>query len=42
MCKQQGALEQWDCKFGPGVLNGLIFSERAMELTREFGIGMVQ
>lgn len=36
-----GALEQWDCNFGPGVLNGLICSERAMELAKEFGIGMV-
>ncbi len=36
-----GALEQWDCHFGPGVLNGLICSERAMELAREYGIGMV-
>lgn len=36
-----GALEQWDCNFGPGVLNGLICSERAMELAKEFGIGLV-
>jgi 3-dehydro-L-gulonate 2-dehydrogenase len=36
-----GALEQWDCNFGPGVLNGLICSDRAMELAREYGIGMV-
>ncbi|CAH0528880.1 3-dehydro-L-gulonate 2-dehydrogenase [Vibrio hippocampi] len=36
-----GALEQWDCNFGPGVLNGLICAERAMELARDYGIGMV-
>ncbi|MFI8620436.1 3-dehydro-L-gulonate 2-dehydrogenase [Marinomonas sp. NPDC078689] len=36
-----GALEQWDCHFGPGVLNGLICSDRAMELARQYGIGMV-
>lgn len=36
-----GALEQWDCQYGPGVLNGLICADRAMELAREYGIGMV-
>lgn len=36
-----GALEQWDCNFGPGVLNGLICADRAMELAKEYGIGMV-
>lgn len=36
-----GALEQWDCNFGPGVLNGLICADRAMELARQYGIGMV-
>ncbi|MFS1948427.1 3-dehydro-L-gulonate 2-dehydrogenase [Vibrio lentus] len=36
-----GALEQWDCNYGPGVLNGLICAERAMELARDYGIGMV-
>lgn len=36
-----GALEQWDCHFGPGVLNGLVCSERAMELARTYGVGMV-
>ncbi|SHO55335.1 3-dehydro-L-gulonate 2-dehydrogenase [Vibrio quintilis] len=39
--KSIGALEQWDCHLGPGVLNGLICSERAIELAREYGIGMV-
>lgn len=36
-----GALEQWDCQFGPGVLNGLICSDRAMELAKKHGIGFV-
>jgi 3-dehydro-L-gulonate 2-dehydrogenase len=36
-----GALEQWDCNFGPGVLNGLICADRAIELAKQFGIGMV-
>ncbi len=36
-----GALEQWDGNFGPGVLNGLIASERVMELASQYGIGMV-
>lgn len=36
-----GALEQWDCHFGPGVLNGLICADRAMELAKQYGIGMV-
>lgn len=36
-----GALEQWDCNYGPGVLNGLICADRTMELAREHGIGMV-
>ncbi|OXX73082.1 3-dehydro-L-gulonate 2-dehydrogenase [Vibrio scophthalmi] len=36
-----GALEQWDCNYGPGVLNGLICAERAMDLARDYGIGMV-
>jgi 3-dehydro-L-gulonate 2-dehydrogenase len=36
-----GALEQWDCHLGPGVLNGLVCTERAIKLAREYGIGMV-
>ena len=36
-----GALEQWDCHYGPGILNGLTCTERAMALAREYGIGMV-
>lgn len=36
-----GALEQWDCNFGPGVLNGLICTDRAIALAKQYGIGMV-
>lgn len=36
-----GALEQWDCHFGPGVLNGMICADRAMTLAKQYGIGMV-
>lgn len=36
-----GALEQWDCQYGPGVLNGLICTDRAIELAKEYGIGLV-
>ncbi|SET02489.1 3-dehydro-L-gulonate 2-dehydrogenase [Thorsellia anophelis] len=36
-----GALEQWDCHFGPGVLNGLLCAQRAMDIAKQFGIGMV-
>ncbi len=38
---QIGALEQWDCHFGPGVLNGLVCADRAMALAKQNGIGMV-
>lgn len=36
-----GALEQWDCHFGPGVLNGLICTDRVIELAKQYGIGIV-
>lgn len=39
--KSIGVIEQWDCQFGPGPLNGIICSDRAMELARENGIGLV-
>ncbi len=38
---KMGALEQWDCHLGPGVLNAHICADRAMELAKEYGIGMV-
>jgi 3-dehydro-L-gulonate 2-dehydrogenase len=36
-----GAWEQWDAKFGPGPLNALVATNRAMELAREYGVGCV-
>jgi 3-dehydro-L-gulonate 2-dehydrogenase len=36
-----GALEQWDGGFGPGPLNATFCTERAIELSTEYGIGCV-
>ncbi|MBN1431074.1 MAG: 3-dehydro-L-gulonate 2-dehydrogenase [Anaerolineae bacterium] len=36
-----GAWEQWDGNLGPGPLNALTATDRAMELAREYGIGCV-
>jgi 3-dehydro-L-gulonate 2-dehydrogenase len=36
-----GAIEQWDGKLGPGPLNALKCTERAIELSREYGIGCI-
>jgi 3-dehydro-L-gulonate 2-dehydrogenase len=36
-----GALEQWDGGFGPGPLNAVFCTERAIELSAEYGIGCV-
>jgi 3-dehydro-L-gulonate 2-dehydrogenase len=36
-----GAIEQWDGKLGPGPLNAIIATERAMHLSGETGIGCV-
>jgi 3-dehydro-L-gulonate 2-dehydrogenase len=36
-----GALEQWDGGFGPGPLNAMFCTERAIELSTEYGIGCV-
>lgn len=38
---QLGAIEQWDGNLGPGVLNALHSTDRAMELAMEYGIGCV-
>ncbi len=35
------ALEQWDGNFGPGPLNAKLITERVMELSNQFGIGLV-
>lgn len=36
-----GAWEQWDGKLGPGPLNAIAATRRAMELAREYGMGCV-
>ena len=36
-----GAMERWDGQCGPGNLNALAAMERAMELSREHGLGCV-
>jgi len=36
-----GSVEQWDGQLGPGILNALVCTERAMELAQECGIGCV-
>ena len=36
-----GALEQWDGMMGPGITNALFGTERAMNLSDEFGMGCV-
>jgi 3-dehydro-L-gulonate 2-dehydrogenase len=41
-CKNRaGAIEQWDGCLGAGILNALISTERAIELSAEFGLGCV-
>jgi 3-dehydro-L-gulonate 2-dehydrogenase len=39
--KSTGAVEQWDGNLGPGPLNALKCTDRAMELAKEYGIGCV-
>lgn len=36
-----GAVEQWDGQSGPGIINALYCTERAMNVARENGIGCV-
>lgn len=36
-----GAVEQWDGQSGPGILNALFCTERAMDIARQNGIGCV-
>ncbi len=36
-----GAIEQWDGKLGPGPINALVCTERAMNLSKKYGIGCV-
>ena len=36
-----GAIEQWDGDLGPGPLNAVFATERAMQISDEFGLGCV-
>jgi 3-dehydro-L-gulonate 2-dehydrogenase len=36
-----GAWEQWDGNLGLGIINALACTDRAMELTRQYGVGCV-
>jgi 3-dehydro-L-gulonate 2-dehydrogenase len=36
-----GSVEQWDGHLGPGILNALVCTERAIKLAQEYGIGCV-
>lgn len=38
---RRGVVEQWEGNSGPGILNALRCSERAMEIARDHGIGCV-
>jgi 3-dehydro-L-gulonate 2-dehydrogenase len=38
---QAGSIEQWDGHLGPGILNALVCTERAMKLAQEYGVGCV-
>jgi len=37
---QSGSLEQWDGNLGPGPLNALFITDRAMALSKKHGLGM--
>jgi 3-dehydro-L-gulonate 2-dehydrogenase len=39
--KKAGNIEQWDGNLGPGILNAVIATDRAIELAMEGGIGCV-
>ncbi|MBG0858927.1 MAG: 3-dehydro-L-gulonate 2-dehydrogenase [Bacteroidales bacterium] len=41
LINSSGALEQWNGNLGPGPLNALFATDRAMELGHEYGIGLV-
>src|SRR5688572_2689359 len=36
-----GSIEQWDGQLGPGPLNALICTQRAMDLAKQYGMGCV-
>jgi 3-dehydro-L-gulonate 2-dehydrogenase len=41
LIKSLGSLEQWNGNLGPGPLNALFATERAMELASQYGVGLV-
>ncbi len=41
LAENNGLIEQWDGKLGPGMLNGKICMDRAMKLAEKHGIGCV-
>ncbi len=41
LIKASGSLEQWNGNLGPGPLNALLATERAMDLADENGIGLI-
>lgn len=41
LVQRTGALEQWNGNLGPGPLNAVFATDRAMELAQENGIGLV-
>lgn len=41
LIKKAGNIEQWDGNLGPGLLNAVVATDRAMELAMEGGIGCV-
>ena len=41
LIQSRNAIEHWDAQFGPGPLNALHATDRAMKLATDFGIGCV-
>ena len=41
LIKSLGSLEQWNGNLGPGPLNSLFATDRAMDLASQYGIGLV-
>lgn len=41
LINQFGSMEQWDGQLGPGILNAIFATERAMQIADKEGIGMV-
>jgi 3-dehydro-L-gulonate 2-dehydrogenase len=41
LVKSAGSVEQWNGNLGPGPLNAVFATERAMEIASESGIGLV-